>query len=214
MFLPLIRRLPFLFAAVAALLLAPGPARADFLPPSAPKDIDPIVQKVLDCWSYGHKLTASSSTAGVAGQGLVCLHGEGKATAIGSLQRMIVANNPDTLVVWQRAAGDLPAGVSLTQTILDHHLTVIVDGPCVGPCLWWFLAGRQRLLTPDARLDFASMPPMPPILADHVRQATGLDPERLRAAGGPVRLPTADELTDLGVAATYTPVILQPKADD
>ncbi|MEE3623787.1 hypothetical protein UCD39_07250 [Nitrospirillum sp. BR 11752] len=53
------------------LLIAVGsmmPARADFLPPGRPDDTDPIIQQVLNCWSYGHRPNAKGAGVGVGGK--------------------------------------------------------------------------------------------------------------------------------------------------
>lgn len=212
-----------LFAVVLAamVLLAPG-ARADFLPPPGPVDVDPNVQLVLNCWSYGHKLASKTSTAGMAGEGLVCLHGEGKPQAVAAAARMITNNEAKTLVVWQRAVGDLAGGAALAALILDRRMTVLVDGPCVGTCVWWFLAGAKRLLTPDARLDFAGMPPLPPDLAQRLGQEAAVDVARLTALATPntgapnvgATLPSAADLKGLGLPVLFTPVVAQPKNDE
>lgn len=195
------------------LALAAGgmPARADFLPPARPADTDPIIQQVLNCWSYGHRPNAHGSGVGVGGEKLICAHGDAKPAMIKDALARINTVDAQTLVVWSRGGSDPQAAAELVQTIVDRGMTVIVDGPCAGPCVWWLAAAPKRLVTPEAVFDFAAGPDAPPSVVDRVRRTTGIDLEALRQAGGPAKPRDDAALRALGLGVTALPPIVAVK---
>lgn len=196
------------------LLIAAGsmmPARADFLPPGRPDDTDPIIQQVLNCWSYGHRPNAKGAGVGVGGQKLICAHGEAKTAVMKDAIARITALDAQTLVIWSQGGGDPQAAAELAQTIVDRGITVIVDGPCAGPCVWWLAASPKRLVTPEAVFDFSAGPEAPAAVADRVRQANGIDLNALRQAGGPAQRRDEAALRALGLGVTVLPPIVAVK---
>ncbi|WP_044559205.1 hypothetical protein [Azospirillum sp. B4] len=203
-------RIALVLGTLLALTAAGAPARADFLPPGRPADTDPLIQQVLNCWSYGHRPNAKGAVAGVGGEKLVCAHGEAKPAMVQDALARISAVDAQTLVVWSRG-GDAQAAADLVQTIVDRGITVIVDGPCAGPCVWWMAAARKRLVTPEAVFDFAAGPDAPAAVVDRVRQVTGLDLTVLRRTGGPAMPRDEAALRALGLDVTALPPIVAVK---
>ncbi|MDE1146101.1 MAG: hypothetical protein PW843_05675 [Azospirillaceae bacterium] len=202
------------FAPLLGLLLALASApaaRADFLPPARPGETDPVIQQVLNCWSYGHKPGGKGAGVGVGGDKLVCAHGDAKTSMLKDAMARIDAVDARTFVVWSRGGSDVQAAADLTQTIMDHGMTVIIDGPCAGPCIWWLAAAPKRLVTPEAQFDFSAGPEAPPEVVERVRQATGIDLNQLRQTGGPNKPRDEAALRILGLGVTALPPIVAVK---
>ncbi|MDG3443999.1 hypothetical protein [Nitrospirillum amazonense] len=201
-------RLVLALGVLVALAAGDMPARADFLPPARPGETDPIIQQVLNCWSYGHRPNAKGAGVGVGGQNLVCAHGEAKTTVMRDTIARITSVDAQTLVIWSQGGGDAQAAADLAQTIVDRGITVIIDGPCAGPCVWWLAAAPKRLVTPEAVFDFSAGPDAPPAVVERVRQATGIDLNALRQTGGPRQPRDEAALRALGLGVTQLPPIV------